>query len=398
MLIGIVGKPNCGKTSFLNAACMTTAKVANYPFTTIEPNPGTAYVAVKCPCKQLGIQDQPKNSLCVNGIRLIPINLLDVAGLVPGAWEGKGLGNKFLNDLSRADALIQVVDAAGATDAEGQSVPPGTWDPLKDVDFLEHEIIMWLSEIIKRDWKKFTRRIETEKTSFVDTMVERLSGLGLTRFHILSAVKKSDLNAEQPSNWTEAEITLFVKELQAIAKPMLIAANKIDIEVAKKNIEVMKKKLSKQVIPTCALGEYWLRKYAEDKVIAYQPGDSDFKVLKNDKFSDKELKVLENLRKLLSEFGSLGVQKTLNVAVFELLNLVPVYPVYDVQLYADKDGRVLPDVYLVSRGTKLREFAGKIHTDFEKFFIHGIDARTKKRLGEGYEVQDSDIVKIVSAK
>jgi ribosome-binding ATPase YchF (GTP1/OBG family) len=398
MLIGIVGKPNCGKTSFLNAACMTTAKVANYPFTTIEPNPGTAYVAVKCPCKELGIQDQPKNSLCVNGTRLIPINLLDVAGLVPGAWEGKGLGNKFLNDLSRADALIQVVDAAGTTDAEGQPVPPGTWDPLKDVEFLEHEIIMWLSEIIRRDWKKFTRRIETEKTSFVDTMVERLSGLGMTRVHILSAVKKAELNIEKPNSWTEPEINLFVKELQAIAKPMLIAANKIDIEVAKKNIEVMKKKLSKQVVPTCALGEYWLRHYAEDKVIAYQPGDSDFQILKNDKFSDKELKALENLRKLLAEFGSLGVQKTLNVTVFELLNLVPVYPVYDVQLYSDKDGRVLPDVYLVSRGTKLREFAGKIHTDFEKYFIHGVDARTKKRLGENYEVQDSDIVKIVSAK
>lgn len=398
MLIGIVGKPNCGKTSFLNAACMTAAKVANYPFTTIEPNPGTAYVAVKCPCKQLGIQDQPKNSLCVNGTRLIPINLLDVAGLVPGAWEGKGLGNKFLNDLSRADALIQVVDAAGTTDAEGQPVPPGTWDPLKDVEFLEHEITMWLSEIIKRDWKKFTRKIETEKTPFVDTMVERLSGLGMTRVHILSAVKKTELNIERPNSWTEPEINLFVKELQVVSKPMIIAANKIDLEVAKKNIESMKKKLSKQVIPTCALGEYWLRHYAEDKVIAYQPGDSDFQILKKDKFSEKELKVLENLKKLITEFGSLGVQKTLNIAVFELLNLIPVYPVYDVQLYADKDGRVLPDVYLVPRGTKLREFAGKIHTDFEKFFIHGVDARTKKRLGENYEVQDSDIVKIVSAK
>jgi ribosome-binding ATPase YchF (GTP1/OBG family) len=398
MLIGLVGKPNSGKTSFLNAACMTTAKVANYPFTTIEPNPGTAYVAVECPCKQLGIKDNPKNSLCVNGTRLIPVNLLDVAGLVPGAWEGKGLGNKFLNDLSRADALIHVVDAAGATDAEGQNLPPGSWDPLKDVEFLEHEIIMWLGEIVKRDWKKFARKLEAEKTPFIDTMVERLSGLGMTRVHILSAVKKTELNAEKPSTWSNDDLLLFIKELQAIAKPMIIAANKIDLEPAKDNIEKMKNSLNTPIIPTCALAEYWLRRYAEDNIISYQPGDADFQVLKEEKFSEKELKALDNIKKLLSEYESLGVQKVLNVAVFELLNLIPVYPVFDIQTYSDKDGRVLPDVYLVNRGITLREFAGKIHSDFEKYFIHGIDARTKKRLGESYEVKESDIVKIVSAK
>lgn len=398
MLIGIVGKPNSGKTSFLNAACMTTAKVANYPFTTIEPNPGTAYVTVQCPCKELGVEDNPKNSICVNGTRLIPINLLDVAGLVPGAWEGKGLGNKFLNDLSRADALIHVVDAAGATDAEGQNLTPGSWDPLKDVEFLEHEIIMWLGEIIKRDWRKFARKMEVEKTPFVDTMVERLSGLGMARVHILNAVRKTNLNAEKPSSWSEDDIYLFIKELQTIAKPMLIVANKIDLEPAKENIENLRTQLDKQVIPTCALAEYWLRRYAEDQIISYQPGDNDFQILKQEKFSEKELKTLENIKKLLADYGSLGVQKALNVTVFELLDMIPVYPVYDVQSYSDKDGRVLPDVYLVNRGLTLREFAGKIHTDFEKFFIHGIDARTKKRLGENYEVKESDIVKIVSAK
>jgi hypothetical protein len=326
------------------------------------------------------------------------VNLLDVAGLVPGAWEGKGLGNKFLNDLSRADALIHVVDAAGATDAEGQNLPPGNWDPLKDVEFLEHEIIMWLGEVIKRDWKKYARKMEAEKTPFVDTMVERLSGLGMTRVHILSAVKKTNLNAEKPSTWSEDEIYLFIKELQSIAKPMIIVANKIDLEPAKENIENMKTQLDKPVIPTCALAEYWLRHYAEDKIISYNPGDSDFEILKPEKFSAKELTAMDNIKKLLGEYGSLGVQKALNVTVFELLNLIPVYPVYDVQTFSDKDGRVLPDVYLVNRGLPLREFAGKIHSDFEKFFIHGVDARTKKRLGESYELKESDIVKIVSAK
>ncbi len=377
---------------------MTTAKVGNYPFTTIEPNPGTAYVTAECPCKQLNVQCNPKNSLCVNGTRLIPINLLDVAGLVPGAWEGKGLGNKFLDDLRRADALINVVDAAGATDAEGQNVPPGTWDPLKDVEFLDHEIIMWLMQIIRRDWRKFTRRIETEKISFIETMADRLSGLSITRTHIISAVKKSNLNAEKPSSWSEKDIERFTKELQAIAKPMLIVANKMDLGPAKENIARMQKTLEKIVVPACALGEYWLRRYAEKGIIVYQPGDNKFEVLKPEVFSEKELKVLDNLKQLLSEYGSLGVQKAINVTVFELLDLIPVYPVHDVQSYSDKDGRVLPDVYLVKRGMPLRKFAGKIHTDFEKYFIHGINARTKKRLGESYELQYGDIIKIVSAK
>jgi ribosome-binding ATPase YchF (GTP1/OBG family) len=398
MLIGLVGKPSSGKTSFLNAACMTTAKVGNYPFTTIEPNPGTAYVSVNCPCKELGVTDNPKNSVCVNGKRLIPINLLDVAGLVPGAWEGKGLGNKFLDDLRRADALINIVDAAGTTDAEGQNVKPGSWDPLKDIEFLDYEIMMWFSEIVKRDWRKFTRRLETEKIPFVETMVDRLSGLGIIRTHILYAVKKSNLNADKPSSWSDEDIQSFVKELLSVAKPMLIVANKMDLEQAKENIKRMKQQLQREVVPTCTLGEYWLRRYAEKNVIDYQPGSNNFTILQQDKFSEKELQVLNNLKKLLADFGSLGVQQALNSTVFEMLDMIPVYPVHDIQTYSDQDGRVLPDVFLVNRGITLRKFAGKIHTDFEKYFIHGIDARTKRRLGENYELKEGDIVKIVSAK
>lgn len=398
MLIGLVGKPNAGKTSFLNAACMTTAKVGNYPFTTIEPNPGTAYVAVDCPCKELELQCEPKNSICVNGMRLIPINLLDVAGLVPGAWEGKGLGNKFLDDLRRADALIHVVDAAGATDDEGQNVEPGTWDPLKDVEFLDNELVMWLIQIVKRDWQKFTRKLEAEKSSFVETMAERLSGLGIVRKHVIEAVKKSKLNADKPSNWSDNDIKLFVSKLQSIAKPILIVANKIDLGPAKDNIPRLKNELENIVVPTCALGEYWLRLYAEKNIIEYQPGSNTFKIIDQSKFSEKELKILDNLAKLLSDYGSLGVQNALNSIIFEILDMIPVYPVFDVQSFADKDGRVLPDVYLVPRGTTLRKFAGKIHSDFEQYFINGIDARTKKRLGENYEVNEGDIVKINSAK
>ncbi|MEM4201360.1 MAG: GTPase, partial [Nitrososphaerales archaeon] len=114
MLVGIVGKPNTGKSTFFNAATLMNVPMANYPFTTIQPNYGVAYLRKDCVCKRLNVKDNPVNSVCVNGVRLIPVKLVDVAGLVPGASQGRGLGNKFLDDLRQADALIHVVDASGS--------------------------------------------------------------------------------------------------------------------------------------------------------------------------------------------------------------------------------------------------------------------------------------------
>ncbi|MHA1754152.1 MAG: GTPase, partial [Candidatus Odinarchaeia archaeon] len=223
MLIGIVGKPSAGKSQFLNAACLTSVKTADYPFTTIEPNLGTAYVRRKCVCKELNVKCTPRNSICINGIRLIPVNLLDVAGLVPDAWKGKGLGNKFLDDLRRADALIHVVDASGSLDEEGRPVEPGTWDPIKDIIFLEKEITMWLSQIIKRDWGKLNRIATMEKKNIIDVLAERLAGLRITKHHITSAIKKLGLTLDKPDKLTEEQFYNLVDEIRKISKPMIIA-------------------------------------------------------------------------------------------------------------------------------------------------------------------------------
>jgi ribosome-binding ATPase YchF (GTP1/OBG family) len=398
LLIGIVGKPNCGKTTFLNAACLTTAKVADYPFTTIEPNLGTAYVRTPCTCKELNVKDAPKNSICLEGVRLIPIELLDVAGLVPGAWEGKGLGNKFLDDLRRADALIHVVDASGSTDSEGRLTEPGSWDPIEDIKFLEHEIVMWISEIIKRDWQKFTRKIEVERLSFVDKMAQRLSGLSIEKTHITAALRDAQLMGSQPNKWDDKQIYDFTAALRKVAKPLLIVANKADMKTAAKNIERIKEFADEPVIPACVLGEYHLRKFAESGKIKYVPGDSSFEIPKPEGFKDAELKVLKNLQDLMNRLGSTGVQEALDTAVFKLLDRIVVYPVHDVSTFSDKDGNVLPDAFLVPKGTSIKEFAAKVHTELAEAFIHGIDAKTKKRLSETYELQDCDVVKFVSAK
>ena len=398
MLVGIVGKPNCGKTTFLNAACLTSAKVANYPFTTVEPNLGKAYVRKKCNCRDLKIQDNPKNSICLDGIRLIPISLLDVAGLVPDAWKGKGLGNKFLGDLSRADALIHVIDASGSTDSEGKIIEPGTWDPLKDVTFLENEITHWFNNIINKDWPKFTRSLKAEKVSFVEKMSDRLSGLSIKKIHIIQALKQTGLNPDKINNWSEEDIFNFSATLRRIAKPIIILANKADQKTAKENIKRLKELDNYIVVPGCALGEYWLRKYAEKGLIKYIPGDSNFKFLKKESFSNQELKVLENLEDFNKEYGSTGIQTTLNTAVFTLLDMIAVYPVHNISNFSDKDDNVLPDVFLIKNGTTIKKFSGKIHTDLEESFLYGINARTKQRLGEGYILKDNDIVKIISMK
>ncbi|NHI92343.1 MAG: redox-regulated ATPase YchF [Candidatus Lokiarchaeota archaeon] len=398
MLIGIVGKPNCGKTTFLNAACLTTAKVADFPFTTIEPNPGIAYVRTECVCKEFNVKDNPKNSICKEGIRYVPVDLLDVAGLVPGASEGKGLGNKFLDDIRRADVLIHVIDASGSTDAEGRLVEAGAWDPLEDVKWLEQEITLWLQNIIKRDWKKFSRKLEQEKLSFIETMKDRLSGLSITKNHIIKAVKDCQLDSDKPSKWSEDEIYKFVSELRKISKPIIILANKVDNKKSEENIQRLNQLKDQIIVPGCALGEYFLRKYAEDGKIGYIPGNKSFEIIKQDEFNEKELGVLNNLQDLMNKYGSTGIQKVIDFAVFDILKMIIVFPVHDSHSLTDTDGNVLPDAYLVPEGTAIKEFAEKIHTDLAKNFIHGVNARDQKRLSDSYELKNLDVVRFVSAK
>ena len=326
MLIGIVGKPSAGKTTFLNAACLTSYKTANYPFTTIQPQPGTSYVRVDCVCKEFGVKDNPRNSICIDGTRYVPIKLLDVAGLVPDAWKGRGLGNKFLDDLRQADALIHVVDASGSLDAEGRDVEPGTWDPIEDVKFLEREITMWLVNIIKKDWREIVTRVKTEKLNFGKYMEKKLSGLTIKREHILAAARAANLNTSEVWKWDDNDLYAFADNLRKIAKPMLIVANKIDKEAARKNFERMKKELKDYiVIPASALSEYVLRTLADKGIIKYAPGDNKFEILKDDALDEKTKRSLQLIKeRILDVYGSTGVQDALDTAVFTLLRSIAV--------------------------------------------------------------------------
>ncbi|TKJ22574.1 MAG: redox-regulated ATPase YchF [Promethearchaeota archaeon Loki_b32] len=399
--IGIIGKPSSGKTTFLNAACLTHAKVSEIPFTTIEPNKGVAYVRSKCVCKELDVIDNPQNSICIDGTRFIPINLIDVAGLVPDAHKGKGLGNKFLNDLIKADILLHIVDITGSLDKTGKLISVGENDPYDDILFLENEINLWFKEILEReDWTKFTKGILTEKRKVVEALYDRLSGVKINKRQIILSLRNSNLESKSPSSWTELERLEFVKSLRRIAKPILILANKIDKDISIKNLEELKNKYEDPIIPCSALAEHFLRKYHEDKIINYVPGLNDFKLINEDKLKEKELDMLKKIKiKILDLYGGTGIQKALDYASFSIANQICVYPVSDVNTYSDNKNNILPDAFLIEKGTLLRDFVGeKIHSELAANFMFGIDAKTKKRLGENYELKDRDIIRIVTSK
>jgi len=397
-MVGIVGKPNTGKSTFFSAATLAPAEIASYPFTTIKPNRGVGYIRTPCVHEEFNVKDNPVNSLCMDGIRLIPVELIDCAGLVPGAWQGRGLGNQFLDEIRKADALVHIVDAAGATDIEGRLLKPGSHDPLEDVRFLEVEITMWLGQIIKRDWPKTARTAESGVSDLYALLEEKLSGLAIKRAHIFEAVRKAGLNAEKPTAWSEDDLLKFLDTLRRIAKPMLIAGNKIDLEPAEQNVERLETS-NYSVVPCCAEAELALRRAAEKGWIDYKPGDSSFNVLKPEALTEVQNRALQTIKeKILVKFGTTGVQDAINMAYFKLLNMIVVYPVEDIEKLADHKGNVLPDAYVVPYGTTARQLAYLIHTEIGEGFIHAIEARSKQRVGEDYVLKDRDVISIISAK
>jgi ribosome-binding ATPase YchF (GTP1/OBG family) len=397
-LLGVVGKPNTGKSTFFSAATLATAEIANYPFTTIKPNRGVGYVRTKCVHEDFNVKDNPKNSLCLDGARLVPVELVDIAGIVPGAWEGRGLGNQFLDEICRADALIHIVDASGGTDCEGKSCKPGEHDPIEDVQFLEKEITLWMVSILKKDWARISRTAEQDKKGIAHHLEDRLTGLSIKREYVNDAIRKAGLNIDKPATWSDDDFYRFVDILRCLSKPMLIVANKIDLPTAQENVERLLK-LNYIVIPCSAEAELALRRAAEKQLIDYKPGDGDFKIIRPEKLSSAQINGLEQINaKILKINGSTGVQGALNTAYFKLLDMITVYPVEDVEHLSDHNGRVLPDTYLVPKGTTAHAFAYIIHSELGENFLYAVDARDKRRIGEDAILKDRDVISIVSTK
>jgi ribosome-binding ATPase YchF (GTP1/OBG family) len=397
-IVGVVGKPNVGKSTFFSAATLAHVAIANYPFTTIKPNVGMGYVRAHCVCREFNVTDTPGNSTCVDGTRLVPVELVDCAGLVPGAWQGRGLGNQFLDEIRQADALIHIVDASGSTDSEGKPCDPGTHDPCEDVRFLEHELDMWLLQIVKKEWDRAVRLVEGAKEDLLPILEEKVSGLGIRRDHIVKAKGKTGLNFERPSTWSEDELLKFVSELRKYSKPLLIAANKMDVSPAEKNLEPLRA-MGYMVVSCCAEAELALRRAGEKELISYVPGDGNFKINDAHPSTPEQANALARIKeKVLVPFGSTGVQDALNLAFFKLLQMITVYPVEDAEKLTDHKGRILPDAYLVPFGTTAKAFAGLIHSDLAEGFLYGTEARSKMRVSDEYVLKDNDVISITSTK
>ncbi len=388
MLIGIVGAPNKGKSTLFSAMTLNDVAIADYPFTTINPNFGVAYATRKCVDAELNVKCNARNSMCVNGTRLIPVNIVDVAGLVEGAHAGKGMGNQFLNDLASADALIVVVDASGRTDPSGNHCVG--CDPSGDVGMVTGEIAEWLFSIIKKHMDAIARN-----PNGIDALYSILTGLGVTRAQISAAVEASMLPSGNIA-WGDKDTLAFARELLKANKPMLIAANKSDMKEADANVARLAPEFGESnTVPCSAAIELALRRAAKQGIIDYAPGARDFKILKAG-IAEEQASALNYMRGFLQGKGT-NVQELLNRAAFSTAGNIVVYPVEDENKFTDRAGNVLPDALLIKRGSTALDLAAKIHTDLAKGMLYAVDARTRKRLGKDYVLEDNDVVRIVSA-
>jgi ribosome-binding ATPase YchF (GTP1/OBG family) len=395
--VGVVGKPNTGKSTFFAAATLLDVKRAPYPFTTIEPNVGVGHVKVRCVCRDLGVVDNPRNSVCIEGWRFVPVELVDVAGLVPGAWQGRGLGNMFLDHVRRAPVLIHVVDASGSTDEEGRVVKPGSHDPVQDVIFFEREFEMWMYQVVSRDWERLSKTIEY--TRKFDELYSRFAGLGIKPQVVQQVVEELGLSGKRIAQWSQDDLMSLVREARRASKPILIAANKADLPTAPENIKRLTEQFKGRyvVVPTSAEAELALRRAAKAGLIKYIPGSSSFEVV--GRLTPEQRKALDYIEEnVLKRYGSTGVQDALDKAVFELLGMIAVFPVENEKKLTDSKGNVLPDVYLVHRDSTARDLAYEIHTELGEKFAFAIDALSGRRLGSDEKLSHRMIVKIVTAR
>ena len=390
MQIGLLGKANVGKSTFFSAATETTVASGNFPFTTIEPNIGVAYVTAECACQHFEIEHN--NDLCKKGIRYIPVKIIDIAGLVPGAHEGKGLGNQFLDDARQAEILIHVVDIAGTTDIQGQPVSVGTHNPLEDVKFVQDEFDQWFIGILKREWDKIIREIDQKRAKLTDGIAKRFSGLGVKDYQVQEVLQKLSLISKNPKEWSDSDIETFVKDLRKNTKPMIIAANKADLC---KDLDIINE-ISEVVVPCSAETELLLRKATKAGIINYFPGQEGFTINEEKEILPPQKKALDLVASVFKKIPSTGIQKILNSAVFDSLNFIVVYPVEDETKLTNKDGVVLPDTKLLPKNSTAKDLASLIHADIAKGFLHAIDCKTKQRISGDQKLKNGDVIKIVS--
>jgi hypothetical protein len=424
MRIGLVGKPNVGKSTVFSALTSNPVEIANYPFTTIEPNVGIAWLPLPDPCacyqlrtrkekdgridddlddgKRKGSICTPNSGSCIEFNRFVPITLVDVAGLVPGAHEGRGRGNQFLSDLARCDALIQVVDTSGSTDIEGNPIGSNGSTPMEEHIFLLEELDAWIKGIISSGWQRGARRVQSEGERALNSyLLDQLTGIGAKEIHIsagIIAVNGKYPNAGVPWNWGDDELNTIASAIREALFPISIAANKADRSTSKSWPELTEliDKGGGILVPTSAEAELALRRASRAGLITHTPGHSNFEITEQgeSKLSEAQRKGLESITQSLDSWGGSGLIGLLSKVVFDILKNRVAYPVQDETHWIDGEGNILPDAILVPEGTTAKGLAYAVHTDLGDGFIRAVDARNSRVIGADYEVQNGDIIRI----
>ena len=373
--IGLVGKPSAGKSTLFNAATgdATAAKVAAHPFTTIEPNTGAALCGIPCPCTAgtlptggtttqhaLFAKDSPPQceaelSHTATGLRLATLTIRDVAGLVPGAYQGRGKGNKFLDDLNDADVLIHVVDASGRTNAEGQAREVDSVkttveeDVLQEVHWVRLEIHQWIYTNVLRKWDAIRRRPEKLPIMF--------TGYHATTSMVHMAARKANITQkqmEQPGTWDHETLHRLVAAFIRIRFPVVVAMNKCDVPGADRNVAYVKAKLpAETIVQLSADIETQLLKLRDEGKIRYAAGGCP------------EGELPQHVKQYLAGNSNMsGVSAALSTAI-GVRPTVRVYPVLDPGTFASYGGGVLQHcMHLTPGSTPADLFRHLTHAHF----------------------------------
>ncbi|HUT06526.1 MAG TPA: YchF-related putative GTPase [Nitrosopumilaceae archaeon] len=396
--IGLIGKTNTGKTTFFNAATLSSEEVSSYPFTTKKPLSGISHAITLCVHPEFKVQDNPNNSKCVEGWRYIPIEIIDLPGLIKDAWKGKGLGNQFLSIAAQSDALLHVVDASGGIDSTGQISEVGTGDPISDFADIEEELVMWYQKILEGNREKVSKSIRTGSDT-IEAITDLYQGIGVNKFHVKDALYSTGLGDKAFDDFDVSDSKKLASHLRRISKPTLIVANKIDVKGADKNFDRLRERYNDTiVIPASGDSELSLRRAEQKGLIKYSPGSEQFDIMKSDELNKKQTAALDFIKQgIMGEYMRTGVQFAINIAVFKLLKMNSIYPVADDKNLSDRKGRILPDLILLKDGATVNDLAREIHTDLTKGLLYAKDLRYNLRLPIDYQLRDRDVVSLINA-
>jgi len=396
--IGLIGKTNTGKTTFFNSSTLSSDEISTYPFTTKKSSTSIGYAITLCVHPEFNVIDNPNNSKCKDGWRYIPIELIDLPGLLKDSWKGKGLGNQFLSIASQSDALLHVVDASGSIDSSGRIAEVGSGDPVSDFADIEEELNMWYQKIFEGNRDKLKKIAESDNDQ-TNALTQLYQGMGVKKSHVKEALRITQLEEKIIENYDIKDSKKFSTELRRISKPTLIVANKIDVKGASKNFQRLRERYNDMiVIPASADSELSLRRAEQSELIKYSPGSEQFDILRTNDLNQKQRDALDFIKSdIMGEYMRTGVQFAINVTIFKLLKMNSIYPVTIPEKLSDKNGRVLPDLILLKDGSTIVDLAKEIHSDLTKGLLYAKDLRYNLRVPTNYQLRDRDVISLVSA-